>query len=189
MKMHSSLLVDQSSYKIGVDEISGIKDVLTELLEPVRAAIQENVYWSKVELSDAPYKWRDGFIPHSHNCGGIKIFEVIPKCEECNFEYLEFGEWDGTHCCDGSDIDNCDCAHDVDGHYDAALEIWLKFEGFDDKGNMQFYLVMSGGNHDAPYFRNTPTVFESEFKAKTLEQLKTVGKKHVQKLLKAMGEK
>lgn len=178
--------------KIGVDEIAGLKDAMTQVVKPLVAALREHVYWdSSLDFESSEYKSRDGFIPHSHNCGGLELNLVIPQCEQSSFDYLEFGEHDES--CDYNKPDaqghydgNCSAGCE-DGYLDAKLRIWLKFEGIEN-GVMSFYLVMSGGNNDAPYFREQyqPTLFEASFEAKTLAGLKRTAKKHINKLLKTI---
>lgn len=177
--------------KIGINEVQGLKAAMKSVIEPVRAAIKENIYWSDVELIESEYISRDGFIPHSHNCGGFEITEVIPECEQYEFGYLEFGSWDGEHYCDGSDKDNCECSSDSDGHYDAKLRVWFKFEGIDeDSHELKFYLYLGGGNGDAPYFRTQyeATVFETEFTCKSIKGLSRASSKHIKKLLKIINK-
>lgn len=177
--------------KIGVNEIEGLNAILRDALQPIADHIKEGIYWTdKVEITDTEYRSRDGFIPYSHNCGGVEICEIIPECEQYAFSYLEFGEWDGAHYCDDdANKDECDCPYDYDGHYDAKLRIWLKFEGIDANGVMSFYLVMSGGNGDAPYFREkySSTYFEKSFEAKTLTEVKARASSAVNQLLKRMS--
>ncbi len=102
---------------------------------------------------------------------------------------MEFGEYSDRE--DGQsdeDYDSQRDSEDSDGHNDAKLRIWLKFEGISDEGVMKFYLVLSGGNRDAPYFREkySTTVFESDFEAKSLAGFKKKAKSEIAKLIKAM---
>lgn len=191
----------KNSYKLGLDEVKGLKEVMISIFLPVKEAIQDNVYWNTIELDELEYKSRDGFSAYSSNCGGLKISEIIPKCEEYEFDYLEFGE------VDASDIEGYaeaktdedrealwDAEYEIlssEGYIDALLRIIFKFEGFDDNGNMIFYINLCGGNSDAPYFRlkNMPDLFEAEFKAKTLEAVKTKAKPHIAKLLTIIQNK
>lgn len=171
------------SYKIGVDEIVGLNAALTETLIPIKKTLKDRIYWSDLEFESVEYKRRDGFIPHSHNCGGIEISVVLPKCEEYDFEHLvEFGEHDDD-CALMTEGEDCSCG-EGDGLLDAFLRIRLKFEGIQEDGSLQFYLFAEGGNHDAPYFRNTPTVFEAEFSAKSVAGVKRAASKSVAKLIK-----
>jgi hypothetical protein len=154
-----------------------------------KIGIQDKAYWLRDNsiLEESEYKSRDCFMAHSHNCGGIEIRQIIPECEQSEFDYLEFGEWDGTHYCDESDTDNCDCSYENDGHYDAKLRIWFKFEGYDsESGELSFYLYLGGGNGDAPYFRthSEQTIFEASFTCKSVEGLKRSANKHFKDLLK-----
>lgn len=183
------LTVKKDSYKIGVEEIEGLEQAMRLIMAPVRKAVQEHVYWGDVELSVTEYKSRDGFIPYSHNLGGIQLCEIIPECESGSFKFLTFGEWDGEHYCDGTDKDNCDCSTGTDGEYDARLRIWLKLESVDvTTGKMSFYLVVCGGNGDAPYFRthSEETYLETEFSCKGLKGLSKAASKHIQKVLKLL---
>lgn len=175
--------------KVGIDEIEGLKKVMQDLMLPLQKRLKQKVYWNDCELTEAEYKGRDGFIPYSHNCGGIQINVVIPKCEEHDFSYLEFGEIEDSEV-EGmteEEREEYEMSMDNEGHLDASLEIWLKFEGLDEStGELKFYLVLSGGNHDAPYFRNTPVIFETEFSAKTLAGVKLFGERKIKKLINVM---
>lgn len=175
--------------KVGMNEIEGLKEVMTDLMLPVQKAVKEHVYWNDCALEEAEYKGCDGFIPHSHNCGGIQLNVVVPKCEEYDFSFLEFGEIEDSEV-EGmteEEREEYENSMDNEGHLDASLEIWLKFEGLNEStGELKFYLVLSGGNHDAPYFRNTPVIFETEFSAKTLAGVKLFGERKIKKLLNFM---
>lgn len=197
MSKHA-LVIDHSSYKVGVDEIAGLKAIMVKLMTPVKEVISEHVHWSDVELQEAEYKSRDGFIAYNSNCGGIQIVEVIPKCEESSFDYLGFGECDDCNELSEEALhenalqcgyNGQECSGDSEGHLDAAIRIWLKFEGINSENEMEFYLVLSGGNEDAPYFRvkYLPTLFETSFKCKTLKQLEKIGAKEIAKLLKVIS--
>jgi hypothetical protein len=183
------------SYKIGVDEIVGLKAAMIDVLKPIQKIIKNKVYWNDCELEAVEYKRRDGFIPHSHNCGGVEFSLVIPKCEEYEFGFIEFGECDGCaddgKTCLGDDTlypeNGGECGYISEGHLDALLRVRLKFEGIQDDGSLQFYLFLEGGNNDAPYFRNVPTVFEAEFSCKTVSGLKRAAAKHVKALIKAVS--
>lgn len=184
------------SYKTGINEIKGLREAMLEIMKPVQAAIKDKIYWSEVNLEEAEYKSRDGFLAHSHNCGGIQITEVIPKCEEYDFGFLEFGECDecgdaeqypkGDHRCG---YEGVECAAEAESHLDACLRIWFKFEGYDQKtGELNFYLVLHGGNGDAPYFRPqySTNIFEASFSCKSVEGLKRAAAKHFRALLKVL---
>jgi hypothetical protein len=136
---------------------------MRELMEPVRRALKEHIYYSDVDLESAEYKSRDGFSAHAHNCGGVCINEIIPKCEEYDFSYLKFGEYN----CAESGCDESECLCDQDGALDAALKIWFKFEG-----NGEFYIILHGGNDDAPYFRKSQDIYEADFEAHSLDELR-----------------
>jgi len=179
---------EYSFSKVGVNEVKGLLPAMTLVVSPIVKHLKQSIYWDdNLGFEQSEYKSRDGFIPYSHNCGGLELCTVIPSCESYSFPFLEFGEWDGTHYCDGKDKDNCNCSDDSDGHYDAKLRVWLKFEGIEN-GIMSFYLVLSGGNGDAPYFREkySSTYFESSFEAKTLSEFKRLAKREIAKLIKAM---
>lgn len=169
------------SYKIGVDEIEGLKEAMLEAFKPVSDLIQEKVYWNDSLLSDAEYKSRDGFIPHSHNLGGIILGVIVPVCERYEFEFMEFGdcEYCGMNKCGESE-----CASESEGHLDAYLRIWFKLESVSDDGEMSFYINASGGNGDAPYFRTQylADIFEASFSCKSVAGLKRAASKHIQAL-------
>jgi hypothetical protein len=175
--------------KIGMNEVQGLRDVLADLLEPIRDVLADTCYWTGVTLNDTEYQSRDGFIPHSHNCGGLDISLVIPKCESYNFDFLKFGEYEHDETLSDSENEENEDAENNEGHNDASLRIWFKFEGINEENEMQFYLYAGGGNNDAPYFRHKygKTIFESSFKAKTLSELKKIGAKEIKKLSKMMG--
>lgn len=187
--------------KVGLNEVEGLTEVLTQALAPIETKLRESIYWhdKTTMIEPVEYKSRDGFIPHSHNCGGLAIDLVLPKCEEYEFGFLEFGECDecGTEAL-GLDrygapkqcgYNGDECASESNGHLDAHLRIWLKFEGIDADGLMEFYLVMSGGNGDAPYFREKyqPVLFETSFTAKSLAGVKRQASIAVKKLLNKLN--
>lgn len=170
--------------KVGVNEVKGLREELIKVVEPIQDILRDKAYWDKYMIfEDSEYISRDGFIPHSDNHGGLEIGLHVPECEKYDFDFMGFGEWDGEHYCDKTDTENCECPFGSDGEYDAYMRIWLKFEGIQD-GFMHFYLVMSGGNDDVPYFKSIPTLFEAEFKCKTLSQISKVSKVHINKLVK-----
>lgn len=169
--------------KIGMNEVEGLEQVLKELVQPIEAHLKKEIYWSDhVEFTPTEYRSRDGFIPHSHNCGGLDFQAVIPRCEEYEFSFLEFGE------CDGECDEEYGCSCDDEGHLSASLRIWFKFEGLDEKNRMQFWLYMGGGNGDAPYFRSKYEcdIFEKSFIAKDFKELRMKGARAVKQLLKVM---
>ena len=170
------------SYKVGLDEVEGLKETLIDLIQPVQKAIKEKIYWSDVSLNEAEYKSRGGFSAYSGNCGGLQIAEIIPECESYDFGFLDFGECDGSEECE----EECLCSSE--GHLDAALYVWLKFEGLNPDGTASFYLVLHGGNADAPYFRHkyTQTYFEAEFEATSLDDLRRRAQKSIGDLIKFM---
>lgn len=190
MRTQVEIKPDNRSHKIGIDEIVGLKEAMTKLMKPIQDAIQDKAYWARETMFEpSEYKSRDGFIPYSHNCGGLDLTIIVPKCEESDFGFLEFGEWDGTHYCDEKDKENCECPYDQDGEYDAKLRIWLKFEGLNEDGKLEFYLYMGGGNADAPYFRTEDEieVFEASFTCSSVAGLNRAASKHIKGLLKVIG--
>jgi hypothetical protein len=166
---------------------------MRSVFTPIESAVRDLCYWAKDDkhlVEKAEYKRRDGFIPHSHNCGGLQVNLVVPKCEEYDFGFLEFGECDLYNDPDYADTcgpegSGCNC--DDEGHLSAKLAIWLKYEGIDDEGNLNFYLILHGGNNDAPYFRQSVDVFEASFSCKSVKGLKRAASKHVKAMLKVMG--
>lgn len=168
-------IINKDSYKIGVDEIEGMKEAMRDVLQVFVKALPKEI--AEIgHFDEAEYKSRPGFIPNSNNKGSIEWYAIVPKCYEYSApKLLEFGECDGSQDCDN------DCICYNDGLLDAKLRVWLKYEG----GNA-FYLVMSGGNGDAPYFRekDQPVLFEKEFTANSLEELKTKGKEAVREMIK-----
>lgn len=178
-------IVDTGSYKIGLNEVEGLKEALFETIKPVQDALKNKIYWNDCSFEESEYKSRDGFIAHSHNHGGLELTVIIPKCEESYFGFLEFGECDDTECDHESG-----CGYEDEGHLDAKLRIWLKFEGLDDSGKLNFYIVLSGGNGDAPYFREkySETIFEAEFSASSVQGVKRAASKHIKALLKTVRE-
>ena len=185
MKPLIQIIPDQNSYKVGIDETLGLRQVMLDLMQPIQSAIKENVYWNDVDLDTVVYKQRDGFIPHSHNCGGIQISVVVPKCEESSFHFITFGECDDAEC----DHDQS-CAYEDDGHLDAMLRVWFKFEGYDQStGELSFYITCNGGNGDAPYFRTKASedYFEASFTCKSVAGVKRAAAKHIKALLAIVG--
>lgn len=197
---HSIEVKMGDSYKLGMEEVVGLKDAIAEAMAPIQTFLKENIYWDALELESMEYKSRDGFIPYGHNCGGLAICVQIPSCEGFNFGFLDFGECDGCNedCsrCVGAIEDTSDpeynggeCHAQADGHLDAYLRIWFKFEGINEDGEMEFYLNACGGNGDAPYFRteHLSDVFEASFTCKSVKGLKRAASKHIRALIKAMG--
>jgi hypothetical protein len=182
------------SYKIGVDEIEGLKAEMYSVIKPIQVAIKDQTYWNDCEFKDSGYKSRDGFIPHSHNGGGPQLRIVVPKSEESSFGFVGFGDCDecgneteypeGDHQCGYNGVE---CGNETEGHLDASLRVWFKFEGIDtETGTLNFYLVVAGGNGDAPYFRTNyeEIYFESEFSCKSVKGLKKAASKHIKAVLK-----
>jgi hypothetical protein len=173
---HAIKILNNNSYRIGVQEIEGLEAAMREAFKPIQDLLSEKIYWSKVWPQNVEYKSRDGFIVNSHNCGGLRVFEVVPKCEEHDWNCLEFGE---SEVDEQGEYDDTDC--------DAALNIFFKFEGYDeDTGALSFYLNFSGGNKDAPYFRDIPTIFEREWTCKSVAGLKRASNKHIKALVEVL---
>lgn len=187
---HKSLNIVTNSYtyKIGMNEVQGLEASILKCLEPLKTVLKSKMYWiDNVTFERAEYESRSGFIPHAHNKGGLQFNAQIPECESSNFSAIEFGEMtddDYEGCETEEQRDERRESYSSEGHLDAYLSIWFKFEGFDSNGDMMFYLVASGGNEDAPYFRTIPTLFEVEFKCKTLKQLERVGQQKVKSMIK-----
>jgi hypothetical protein len=178
------------SYKIGLNEVIGLKDAMREAMKPIQDLIKEKTYWiDEVEISESEYKSRDGFIPHSNNCGGLEIFQIIPKYELDNFDCIpvtECTEYDN----DGNETDLGN--HECDENCDHSLRIWFKFEGIELQGEgksvLKFWLYMGGGNDDAPHFRtkHEKTIFEYDFDAIDVKQFKFRAKEAVKKLTEVL---
>jgi hypothetical protein len=183
--MEAFKIKNTGSYKVGLNEIEGLEQTIHSLMVPIQRILKSKIYWtSKIDLSSVEYKSRDGFIAHSHNCGGLKIQLVIPKTEESEFEFLEFGECDHEDCPDYEETG--ECVSEDAGHLDAALNIWFKFEGLDEEtGNAQFYIAVFGGNGDAPYFRTKymTDIYEYEFNASDLNDLQKKAQKPIQDII------
>lgn len=172
--------------EVGVQEVEGLLPKMNQIIAPIQAAIREHTYWTDAEFTPSEYKSRDGFIPYSHNCGGLDCTIVIPKCEEYEFSHLvDFGECEDCTAEKYCGYEGLECSGDSEGHFDAKFRVWLKFEGIDEDGEMQFYLYAGGGNGDAPYFRTAHevTIFEASFSAKTIAGIQKAAKSHVQKLV------
>lgn len=170
------------SYKLGLDEVEGLNDALSEALNPLTEALNKLCYWTTIEPEKTEYKRRDGFIPHAHNCGGLLLFVIVPKCEEYDFSFLDFNEYESI--CEDGRCGECDCCNPE--HLALAFRVWLKFEGLDD-GTMSFYLYASQ-NDEAPYFRNNyeTDLFEKEFESQSLEETKLKASHAVRELMKTL---
>lgn len=176
---------DKYCYKYGIDDMQPLKSAMLHALVPIQLHLQKNIYWSNVCIDYTEYKSRDGFIPHSSNCGGVEICEIIPRYELYDFTFIPVTEcWEPNEKYEG-DLEN----HECDEHCNHKLRVWFKFEGLDDKGNGMFWLYCGGGNGDAPYFRveHEQDIFEHSFKAKNVADFKIKAKKAVSKLLKVMS--
>lgn len=168
-------------YKIGIDEMPELRLAMFEVLKPILVTLnnQQSATDRLFEFSEAEYKSRDGFIPYSHNHGGVQITGHIPEFCKDDYSWISFGEHD-----DDCKYHECNC--DDDGLLDAYLVLWLKYEGLDENGVGQFYIVVSAGNEDAPYFRikNMPTVFESSFEASSVDEFKRRVDIHVANIIR-----
>ena len=186
-----ALKIRHESYKIGIDEIEGLNASMISVLKPLLDEIKKRIYWDEsLKIEATEYKSRDGFIPYSHNCGGVEISLIVPNCEVSSFKCLEHVECDLCAECDPDTqcgYEGQECGAEGDGHLDSKLRVWLKFEGLED-GVMQFYLYCGGGNGDAPYFRvkHEDTFFAEEFTAKSIAGLKLAAKRHIKKLLEEL---
>jgi hypothetical protein len=192
--MKIQVVQDPRSHKVGINEVVGLNKAMRDVMTPIQALIKDKVYWNDCDLDETEYKSRDGFIPYSHNQGGIQLSLVIPSCEKDGFDHLiEFGECDecgnaelypeGDHQCG---YKGQECGYESEGHLDAHFRVWLKFEGIDqDTQELSFYLYCGGGNGDAPYFRTKyeADVFEASFTCKSVAGLKRSASKHVQALI------
>jgi hypothetical protein len=177
----------KNSYKIGTHEVVGLEDAMQNIMSPIAEILRDKMYWNEtLEFKAVEYKSRDGFIANQLNCGGIAIFEVIPEYEQYKFNFLEFGE--ATHDASLSDEENDSVRESElgDGHLDAALRIWFKFEGLSD-GLMHFAIFVQGGNGDAPYFRRLDDIYEGEFSCKTLTDIQRASAKHVKAIMKILA--
>ena len=187
------IVPNHGSYKIGMNEVVGLREALVETFKPVRDALRESAYWDReLEFEDAEYKSRDGFIPHSHNCGGLMLCMHVPYCEKYEFEYLSWNECDecgdaekypdGGHRCG---FEGIECGYESDGQLDAYIRIWFKFEGINEDGELEFYINASGGNEDAPYFRvkHLPDLFEASFTCKSVKGIKRAASKPIKALV------
>lgn len=185
--MNFPIKKNHNSYKIGMEEIEGLERAMRSAFQPIVDSIADRVYWYDKDslVSRAEYKSRDGFIPYADNHGGLELNAVIPKCEEYDFSFLEFGECDDKECKCHKEGSNGSCSYEDEGHFDSKLRIFFKFEGIEDD-KLKFYLVMSGGNNDAPYYREKymPTLLEASFESSSLFGIKRAADKHVNKLLK-----
>lgn len=188
-------LIDTGHHKVGLDEVNGLREALVEAFKPVLEALDAKLYWhDELGWDSLEYKSRDGFIPYSHNHGGLEIQLVIPKCEAGEFPYLEFGECDE---CDYSKEDGLcgyngqECGSESENYLDAAFRLIVKFEGIEEDGSLNFYINLCGGNGDAPYFRvnHLADVYDAEFSSKSLAGIKRAASKHVKALVQLIKGK
>lgn len=185
------------SYKLGMNEVVGLREAMIKAFKPIVDALQEKTYWHEnLKSEDAEYTSRDGFIANSDNRGGLIIDLVLPSCERMSFDHLvEFGECDGCNddcsACTSQPNSSGECMAEVENYLDARLRIWFKFEGVTDDGKLQFYINACGGNGDAPYFRieNLTDLFEASFTASSLEGIQRASAKHINKLTKLIRGK
>jgi hypothetical protein len=196
MKATAIQVKQGNSYKIGMNEVVGLRESMLKVMKPLQEALQQAQGWGSpedwFEMNDAEYTSRDGFIPHSHNCGGIQINQVIPECGSCDFPKLDFPEFEPDH--DGmtdKELDQQRDSESGDGLLDAHLRVWLKLESVEKltDGNclMKFYLVASNCT-EAPYFRHRTArdLYECEFHAVTLKQFENTAAKKIKELIKAV---
>lgn len=189
-----------NSYKCGMNEVVGLREAIAEAFKPVLEVLRSNAYWyEELDFDDVEYLSRDGFIPHSHNKGGLMIGLHVPKCEEYDFSFLEFGECDGCNkdcnrCCGAiddpkdPDYNHGECHSECDNQLGAYLRIWFKFEGINEDGELEFYINACGGNGDAPYFRveHLTDLFDASFTAKSVIGVTLAAAKHIKALVKIL---
>jgi hypothetical protein len=190
----NTLKIDQgNSYKIGLDEIVGLKDVLNEVIKPLVDHLNEQQSWTSpdwFQVECAEYKSRDGFIPHSDNLGGLVVAAIIPECGQGDFPMCSFPEFEPSS--DNLTDEEIDAERESDGangYLDSYLRIFLKLESIDpETGEMKFYINACTCD-EAPYFRlkYSSDLFESEFTVTSFKQLRTVGAKHINKLIKVLS--
>jgi hypothetical protein len=180
------------SYKVGVDEVVGLERVMRHVLKPLLGALNDANSWSGdgwVKFDKAEYKSRDGFIPYAENCGGVLIDGVIPSCGISDFPGIEGNEFEPSSPTLTDDEYQAELeSAEGEGHLDSHLRVFFKFEGFDDKGHMKFYLNAAYSN-EAPYFRHhkhSVDLFEVEFTASTLVELNAKAPKHVARCIKSI---
>lgn len=184
-----------SNQKITIDQVKGLLPIMRSLVEPIEKLLSDRIYWTDCKFEESEYKSRGGFIPYSSNCGGLEFVTVIPASERHGFErVLEFGECEDCDKEFNKDGDPLQCGYkgmecydENEGHLDAKLRIWFKFEGVSD-GKLNFYLYLGGGNHDAPYFRNEPTIFEASFIAKTVKGVTRAAYPHIKALIEKLRD-
>lgn len=129
MHKHTLTPSAKTSYKTGVDEIVGLADAMRLSIKPLLDHLNELDDWCGdgwFKMESAEYKGRDGFIPHSHNFGGVEIGAVVPKCGEYNFSFLEFGEIEREP---GQSDEDWDAQRDIeesDGHLEAVPKLKLR---------------------------------------------------------------
>ena len=181
------LVPNHNSYKIGINEIIGLRDAMQKLVKPIQDLIQNKAYWTNAIFEPSEYKSRDGFIPYSHNCGGLDLTLIVPNCESHGFGFLQFGECDECTSEKQCGYKGTECGYESEGHLDAKLRIWFKFEGVED-GKLAFYLYCGGGNDDAPYYRTKHeiTVFEASFECNSVSGLNRAASKHIKALMKVL---
>lgn len=62
------------SYKLGMNEVVGLRKAMIKAFKPVVGALQEKTYWHEnLKPEDAEYISRYGFIANSDNRGGLII--------------------------------------------------------------------------------------------------------------------
>lgn len=195
-RMNNIQIKQGNSYKVGMNEVIGLKEAMTAVMLPLQAALRDAQSWSSnadwFEMNEAEYKSRDGFIPHGHNLGGIQINQVIPECGQSDFHNLDYPEYKPTS--DDMTEEQQEIERQTEageGYLDCHLRIWLKLEAVDllSDGSyiMKFYLIASNCT-EAPYFRHKAArdLFECEFQTCSLEAFKRKATAAVKRCIKAV---
>lgn len=186
-------IIENKKYsKIGFNEVSGLGPAMMQAMKPVLEFIQKKIYWGNIKeyTSEAEYVSRDGFSAYSHNLGGIIISFTAPKCEADSFPFLIFGDVEESEREENmtdEDWENYCESVDSDGHLDYHFRLFFKLEEVSDN-ELKFYINVSGGNNDAPYFRNIPTLYENEFTASSLAEVVSRGKRIFTDLVKHLKD-
>lgn len=182
------------SYKLGMNEVVGLREAMAKALQPIREILRDKAYWDEsLDFEDAEYKSRSGFIANKDNCGGLMLCLQVPDCEQYDFSFLEFGECD--ECAQNTEGKECGangeyCSSSDEGYLNAYLRIWFKFEGINEAGELEFYINACGGNGDAPYFRveHLADLFEASFTCRSVAGLQRAASKHIKALLKILNK-
>lgn len=193
--MHKLTREAHLEYKVGVDEVVGLKTAMQKVMQPVADALGEIQSWGDrdwFKLEELEYKSRDGFSAHSHNHGGIEISSVIPECGQMDFPMLAWPEY--TPSDKGMSEDAQDEEREteaVEGYLDSHLRIILKFEGIDETtGHLTFYINACTCD-EAPYFRlkYSSDLFESEFTCASVKGLERASARHIKAMMRVLGDK